>query len=55
MPELPESIDPKSEQILFEKLAQERADFDDLQFIRRHMRLIYQHEHKNEEERTTEI
>lgn len=52
MQDLPKSIDPDTEQQLFEKLAHEREDLKDLEYIRRHMRLIYKQEQKDVKEKS---
>ncbi len=49
MSEFPESIDPDNEQKLVEKLIMDHSDYKFLEFIRRHMRLIYAEEHKKQD------
>lgn len=50
MEKFPESLEPNSEQQLFEKLALEKDDLEALDFIRRQMKVIYKQEQRNAEE-----
>ena len=46
----PESIDPDEEQKLVEKLIMDHSDYKFLEFIRKHMRLIYAEENRQKQE-----
>lgn len=39
-PKLPKSVDPDPEDVMFERLVMEDQEFKELDFIRRHMKLI---------------
>ena len=49
---LPESISPEGEQKTFERLTMNDVDYDNLQFIRRHMSYIFQEKIKDNQIKT---